>query len=459
MERRDEWDQPGAHATTPATRPQQFIRQYLLPLFFRKTVKGQAVDQYIDISSEEQFWKNSSRLALRRVCLLGFRLSDWFPRVPGVFWSERAHRARTYVLSRGSNHDPVLGEYYSPQSKMGLIEDGGIGTIRLRPRQIDASTCWLGTALTGTVCHAGIPVAIPNAILQESGVGWGETVRIEGEVRFLQDVGLEDTATAVHHVRPLVVLVHNLRGAKSKHSSKDPILIAPVSMFAVPGRESKIYYDDGPQYTFVQCAAGSDGELDAAAEWIDAYAAKHEGRVITNFDEQRPLLADAPLSYQRLVNRTYERTIIRDLDRTINIERVDHLIQTQHVGDVHMAHNVNVGGSAIVNIDSSLNNVTQAIGAASGLDAKQKSRLDELVRPLRTDLGKLQSTHPEEAKEIAAALEKAVTSAIRSPRDRKKNVLALSAKGLKEAAKLVKDVMPNILTSATALSKFITGLG
>ena len=54
-----------------------------------------------------------------------------------------------------------------------------------------------------------------------------------------------------------------------------------------------------------------------------------------------------------------------------------------------MGHKINVGGSAIINIDSVLSNVTQTIGAAPGLDSAQKSQLEGLVQSLRADLDKL----------------------------------------------------------------------
>ena len=50
---------------------------------------------------------------------------------------------------------------------MGIIENGGIGTIRLRPARIDGVYCWLGTALTGIDCARGMPLAIPESVLVE----------------------------------------------------------------------------------------------------------------------------------------------------------------------------------------------------------------------------------------------------------------------------------------------------
>lgn len=123
-----------------------------------------------------------------------------------------------------------------------------------------------------------------------------------------------------------------------------------------------------------------------------------------------------------------------------------------------MGHKINVGGSAIINIDSVLSNVTQTIGATPGLDSAQKSQLEGLVQSLRADLDKLAASHTDETKAIAEALEKAVANASKAPQDRKQGLLQLSAKGLKDAAELVKDVAPTILNTAHLISNFIVGL-
>jgi hypothetical protein len=377
-----------------------------------------------------------------------------------VYWSAQAQDARSNALSQQSHVDAELGRYYSPDSKISLIEAGGIGTIRLLPKRIDGTDCWFATALTGAECHSGVPLAIPDTVMRQAGVSWGDRVDIQGRVRFLQDAGLLDAASRVHHARPLIVFVDELRGVVSRRAA-GPVIIAPVALFEPT--TSRPYDRDGqPQYTFVQVAAGSDSELDAAGEWIEKYAGKYAGRVITNFDEQRPMLADAPLSYQRLVAKTYERTIIEKFYGTLQADRIDAVIQdssvTHYFGDVHMGHNIRVGGSAIINIDSTLTNVTQIISDSPGLDAGQKSQLQSMVESLKADLDSLKNTHTDEAKVIADALEKAVSAAAKPAPERKRNLLTLSAKGLKDAAELVKDTAPSILATATLIAKFIVDL-
>src|SRR5207244_3642596 len=147
------WLQNGARTATRANRPGRFIDQHVSPLLFRRTRGGPTVRDCKDMISEEQFWDEGGNVVFGAVRLNGFRLTDWFPRAPGVYWSRYAREAREMVWSGQSNTDAELGKYFSPESKMGLIEEGGIGTIRLRPRRIDGEDCWLATALTGIECH------------------------------------------------------------------------------------------------------------------------------------------------------------------------------------------------------------------------------------------------------------------------------------------------------------------
>ena len=88
---------------------------------------------------------------------------------------------------------------------------------------------------------------------------------------------------------------------------------------------------------------------------------------LPNFDEQRPILANAPLSCQRLVDRTFERSVVKQYLGSVKVEHLVHESKaTQYFAEAHMGHNINVSGPAIFAIDSALNNVSQAITAAPG---------------------------------------------------------------------------------------------
>jgi hypothetical protein len=415
--------------------PRTFIEQQVSPIFFHTTAEAAPPQNVEEITLEQDFWEKSGRLLLGMVRLRNFRLSDWFPRAPGVHWSRSGLDLRRELSSFPLEYD----------IKMDVIERGGIGTIRLRPRKIDGVDCWLATAGTGSHCHSGVPLAIPDAVLRQSGVEWGNTADITGRVRFIQDAGLDDIARAVHGARPVIVFVEELRGTRKRLQGQEHAIIAPVVLFDSEDRHGS------PQYSFVQCADGFDAELDGAIEWFHIYSARYRGRIITNFDEQRPVLADAPLSYQRLVKKTYDRTVIEKFSGTMIVERLDKVIhQETIVGSI-----TNTG---ILAINSTLTNVTQTINAAEGLDSNQKSELDALVKKLNSDLDAIKASHTDEVKLITNRLNEAVCNAAKPSDARKKNLLEFSAKGLTDAAGFVKDIAPSILSTAGLIAKFITGL-
>lgn len=437
-------DEVGVRVGTMAIDPGAFIKQHVSPIFFKATAQAGDSETYKEITSERDFWENSGRLMLGMVRLKDFRITDWFPRVPGVYWSPSGFEIRKELARYPVERDPQLGNFYSPEIKLGLIERGGIGTIRLRPRKIDGVDCWLGTAATGLHCHSGVPLAIPDAVRRQSGVEWGDTADVTGRVRFIQDAGLDDIAGAVHGARPLIVFVEELKGTKSL-GGQNRAIIAPVVLFGTDHRHGMA------QYSFVNCADGSDADLDGAVEWFHKYATKYQGHVITNFDEQRPVLADAPLSYQRLVNKTYDRAVIEKFSGTVIVERINTLVHQETTVE-------SITNSGILNINSTLNNVSQSINAAQGLDNNQKNELDSLVKKLNGELDAIKASHTDEVKLITERLDSAISNAVKGPEERKKNLLEFSAKGLTEAAEFVKDIAPNILSTVGLIAKFITGL-
>jgi hypothetical protein len=194
---------------------------------------------------------------------------------------------------------------------------------------------------------------------------------------------------------------------------------------------------------------------------MEKYADKFSGRIITNFDEQRPVLADAPLSYQRLVAKAYERDTLEHFAGQIIVEKVDTLIEkrvTNVLGGRYVGNEIHVGRDAIINIDSVLTNSTQTIGSSSALDLQQKEKLESLVQSMKAELDTLKDSHPEDANEIAEAVRKVVATVSKSPEERKKRFLDLSAMNLLQAAQLVDKAAPTVMHISTQIAQFVQGL-
>jgi len=288
---------------------------------------------------------------------------------------------------------------------MGLIEGGGIGTIRLQPRRIDDTDRWLATAVKGEQCAGGIPLAVPDALMREGKATWGDTVNVVGTVRALKDIGLDDTAASVHHASPIVVMVDQIEGVSTRRRGTDPIVVTPVVLFEIEKDG-----DDRPLgYTFVQSVARDREDIEEAGSWMEKYAQEYNGRVVTNFDEIWPLLSDAPLSYQRLLKKNYERTIIQRLyynasagaKLTDRIDKVETLTMSNI--SVTLGNGTVVHGDLVVanSIKESFNRVKE-----SAANSQTKDALERLTSQVGELIGKLDAESAKEVSDAVATLTK-----------------------------------------------------
>jgi hypothetical protein len=132
----------------------------------------------------------------------------------------------------------------------------------------------------------GIPLALPDLFLREAKITWGDKATIYGQVRFLQDAGLEDTAAYVHHASPIIVFVEKIEAQPRHKRARDTITITPVALFETASPDPQVEYRqrrEGYGYTFVHCEANLQERINNAADWLENYAKKFDGRIITNF--------------------------------------------------------------------------------------------------------------------------------------------------------------------------------
>jgi hypothetical protein len=195
---------------------------------------------------------------------------------------------------------------------------------------------------------------------------------------------------------------------------------------------------------------------------MQTYALKFSSKIITNFDEQRPHLADAPLSYQRLVTETYDREIVHQYGGTVMVERLETLIHydssTNYHGDFYMGDTINASGNATVFSRSSLTNATVTINSAPSLTSPQKEELNRLVQALDAQLAAIKPTYPAEVQRIEKSAQEALEEASKPVAERKKPFLDISAEGLLRTAKLLADVAPTAVHAAEKLATFVQGL-
>lgn len=104
---------------------------------------------------------------------------------------------------------------------------------------------------------------------------------------------------------------------------------------------------------------------------------------------------------------------------------------------------------AILNIKSTLSNVQQTIGGMSNANEADKQELQSLVQQLEDTLSTVPESHDEEAEAVSQTTEALVElAAAETPN---KTMLQISGEGLKQAAKNLAAITPDVLKIATGI--------
>jgi hypothetical protein len=105
---------------------------------------------------------------------------------------------------------------------------------------------------------------------------------------------------------------------------------------------------------------------------------------------------------------------------------------------------------AILNIKSTLNNVSQRIGATAQGDDATKAQLQQLIEQLSAELENVPAEQAKEAEQAADRAEKAVTEALKPEPDKEDVEYSLSR--LQKAAENIGKVLPTVLPIATRIA-------
>jgi hypothetical protein len=105
---------------------------------------------------------------------------------------------------------------------------------------------------------------------------------------------------------------------------------------------------------------------------------------------------------------------------------------------------------SILNIKSTLDNLTQSIGASAQGDAATKDQLKQLIAQLSAELQKVPAEQAAEAEQAAKRAESAVTEATKPQPD--KDAVEYSLSRLQKAAENIGKVLPTVLPIAVSIA-------
>jgi hypothetical protein len=226
----------------------------------------------------------------RRVTLKHFHLFEWFPLKPGKFHTEEAsgYRGRAERQLRRSADGET---YFNPYGKASMVQ-GGIGAVRLRPRQIGGELHYFMTASSNGVCHEGFPVLIPRRFfgrLKQRILGEGAApVTLSGEMRYIPN----DILTFLGRDREIPLLYLHVDEIQQLPKPRSEITTYKVSVaisFFGQVEERK-----GNYVTYANFDPASPSSFERACHWLKQfYVRQYEGTIITDFDEVQPRFPEA----------------------------------------------------------------------------------------------------------------------------------------------------------------------
>ena len=109
---------------------------------------------------------------------------------------------------------------------------------------------------------------------------------------------------------------------------------------------------------------------------------------------------------------------------------------------------------AILNIKSTLENVSQSISATPNADARTKEELVRLFDQLKMELQNVPPARVEQAEAVAESAKALVEASTREQPN--KTTVKITAEGLKAAAENIATIMPTVLVIASAIVRTVS---
>jgi hypothetical protein len=388
------------------------------------------------------------------IVLDGFFLFEWFPRSPGLFYTNKGRDARQEARN---NIDSIRNGVivYNPYGKLSML-DGGVGNLRLKPIEIKNREYCLMSASSNGICHEGFPVAVPielyNQCIEEITDRGAVVRKLIGKLQYVPD-SISSLYRGYIEVPQMYLRVEEVslpNQLQSRHMEELWVSVA-VSFLSDYEGSKKTYA------TYVHFDPTRRNSLRQSVEWMeqDYVIGRYKGKVITDFDEQKSNFASAPFSLNKIMNLSLVGAEICNFANDLHINanqilshQAQIVLSIQEVNIMENKYNITGGNQGAVGDQAEAHNFTQVSNQTQG-------SID--MTTLATELYRLRM----EAKKVAIEPEHdiAVSEIAKAEQAAKEGQESKVMEHLKSAGKWALDVATKIGTGiALEAIKKSTGL-
>lgn len=276
--------------------------------------------------SEEEYWHDLlgpsfHKTTLRNpkireddcIVLKNFQLSQWFPKNPGLYWTNDGTRLRRITEGR-SRFSPVLGFHYDPNDKGRMIH-GGFGTVRTQ--ELDNSRLY-GATTSGKL-NAAIPILISKRVsknlLKFSKQYPLIEVDLKGVIKPVPFTYRHNFSTTPR----LVIVVNSILNIKKYISDFELSASAWTIYYNRAGENEKKY-----GYTYCSFNPIEESNIIDATHWINNYIdeyTKGSGIPICEFDEVNPRFQSAVVPLKDVMTGNVNFEALNSLFSAIDFRR------------------------------------------------------------------------------------------------------------------------------------------
>jgi hypothetical protein len=297
---------------------------------------------------QEHLWATAT------VALEHFWLSEWLPLRPGLFHTPDARRSRRMATRdllgedrgaremldrearRAGRHlsDETVARLRNeainvllPRGKARML-DGGVGSIRLRPRQRDGGALWFLGASSTPVAHEGMVVALGqehyDAVIADVRAFGAVRCTLRGRLAYLPSE-FDPLYRRIIRVPQLHLDVEELVAERAIEQggfiASGAVLVRSDADHVLPASDYYGPLAEGLSAAYVSFPAGVPGAIETACEWLSsAYVdGVMGGTVLTDFDEQVRRFPGATFELEAVRGGTVPRADALDILNRLNL--------------------------------------------------------------------------------------------------------------------------------------------